>query len=247
VATGRAYDRTLLAIRRDDIEGFARHAAELRRAGDEASAKRLADAALETAVNYDMRALSAPPAVAKQQREVASRYYRATQTIMPHYDSESATNLNSLGYFLAERGSSSQDFVEAERLTRRSLQLLDKELAALPKNDSQSTSRLQTENMQANVRDSLAWALFRQGKLEEARREQERAVADAQRTLKQLGREDQMPPELHFHLGEIYRKLKLYTRARRQYDIALKLKPDDADTRAALKELPSDTITPAVP
>jgi tetratricopeptide (TPR) repeat protein len=184
-------------------------------------------------------------------RKRSAAQYRSAQRLTPKFDSEDPTLLNALGYFLAERGQTPDDFREAERLTRRALQLHDKLLTPpsvdvdAPPIDTPTARRAledwarrggqaANEFSRANTRDSLAWALFRQKRFEEAAREQERAVRDAQNSHREAGQP--MPPELHFHLGEIYRALKREADARRQYEQAVRLDPDDP-SRSALEEL----------
>ncbi|MDF2440089.1 MAG: Tetratricopeptide repeat [Abditibacteriota bacterium] len=268
---GRSYDRGLQALRRNDDETLLAAANEMRRAGAEREAQRLVFAAIErnkrpSALTEAERAVLLASALDSQAqrfsesarnalRERSTSEYRRAQRLMPKFDSDDPMLLNALGYFLAERGSTPQDFREAERLTRRALQLYDKMLTAdtslaeatsgIGKTPEAETQRAleewaqgarQSSNKfsQANTRDSLAWALFRQKRYAEAAREQERAVREAQSSSRAI--EQPMPPELHFHLGEIYRALKRNDEARRQYEAALRLNPEDP-SRAALDAL----------
>lgn len=94
--------------------------------------------------------------------------------------------MNFLGYLLADHD---RDLDEAERLI---LGALEKE----PNNGAYI--------------DSLGWVYYRLGRLEEARRQLERAV--------ELTGGD---PVVHEHLGDVYRELKLNEQARDQYRLSL--------------------------
>ena len=256
--TGRAYDRGLLALHREDNVQLATAAQSLREVGANAQARRLvlasAERAVARAVVLDSQAQELKGAAKAKLRAQAANEYRAAQRLMPEFDSENPLILNALGYFLAERGQTPADFREAERLTRRALQRFDEVLepSKTPKDDSESrralndlmrsATRAANEFSRANTRDSLAWALFRQKKFEEAAREQEKAVRDAQKFSRAAGAP--MPPELHFHLGEIYRALKREDDARRQYESALRLDPNDP-SRVALDALNREALNKA--
>lgn len=264
----RSYDRGLSALRRGDDDALLAVANEMRASGAEREAQRLVLAAIERdkrpatlsaaeravmmASALDSQAQRFEGAARDALRERSAAEYRNAQRSMPKFNSDDPMLLNALGYFLAERGESAEDFREAERLTRRALQLHDKPLAS-PKqpasppvsadaagtqreleNWARDAGKAANELSHANIRDSLAWALFRQKRFAEAAREQEQAVRDAQRSSRQIGQP--MSAELHFHLGEIYRALKRQADARRQYETALRLNPDDP-SRAALEAL----------
>jgi tetratricopeptide (TPR) repeat protein len=98
-----------------------------------------------------------------------------------------AEALNSLGYMLADHG---QELPEAERLIRRALEL---------------------EPANGAYIDSFGWVLYRLGRLEEARRELERALA--------LTSGD---PVVCEHLGDVYNDLKLKSLARQLYEKSLR-------------------------
>ena len=68
--------------------------------------------------------------------------------------------------------------------------------------------------------DSLAWALFKSGRLEEALSEIRRAV--------KLG--DQVDPSIWEHYGDIAQRMGLKDEARKAYQKALDLKPANAET-----------------
>lgn len=81
---------------------------------------------------------------------------------------------------------------------------------------------------QAYIVDSLAWALFKSGRLEEALKEIRRAVT--------LG--ENVDPSIWEHYGDIALRMGLKDEARKAYKNALDLKPDNAeDLRQRLSTL----------
>ncbi|MBO4300968.1 MAG: tetratricopeptide repeat protein [Desulfovibrio sp.] len=103
--------------------------------------------------------------------------------------------LNYVGYTLAEEGRD-----------------LDRALTLLIKADTLAPN-------QAYIVDSLAWAYFKSGKLEEALREIRRAVKI----------DDQNDPSIWEHYGDIASRMNLTEEARRAYIKALERKPDNAE------------------
>lgn len=240
-AVADAYNRASDAVRSDNRVALADALEDLRQLKAASRAEPLALAAAEEIVSeagqLDMQAQKLKGAQAKKVQAQAALRYREALRMSPRFNSSNPNLVNAAGYFLAERGSTPADFREAERLTRRALELHDKEIKGSPKDDEQRlAAKLYSR---ANTRDSLAWALYRQGRYEEALREQKQAVFEA--TLSSKAFSEPVPAELHFHLGEIYRSLKRWDDAREQYQIALELKPEDVATQQALKRLPSKT------
>ncbi|MBY0228684.1 MAG: tetratricopeptide repeat protein, partial [Gemmataceae bacterium] len=103
-------------------------------------------------------------------------------------DPADATLCNDLGYGYADRG---KKLEEAERLIRKAMELDKKQRAGGTFLDAEAS-----EDNAAYV-DSLGWALFKRGKLEEARKELERAS-------RLPGGDD---PVMWDHLGDVLRKL----------------------------------------
>jgi tetratricopeptide (TPR) repeat protein len=110
-------------------------------------------------------------------------------------DPNDATALNNLGYQLADRN---KRLPEAEKLIRQALDL-DRQ----QRSGGASLSATPDQDNAAYV-DSLGWVLFRQGKLDEARRELKRAS-------KMLDGEDD--PVVWDHLGDVYFRQKEPARA----------------------------------
>ena len=161
-----------------------------------------------------------------QAQKLGAGELNAERILLPA-DRQDPQMLNTLGYSLADQGQTAHDFKEAERLTRHAVQLWDARIAQLATSNSLKEGR-------AITRDSLAWALFKEGQYDAARIEQERAVADCQSVAKD-GPENAV---LHFHLGEIYRALHRLNDARGQYQQALRLNPKDEASKQALGSLP---------
>jgi tetratricopeptide (TPR) repeat protein len=113
-------------------------------------------------------------------------------------DPDDATANNDLGYIMADHG---KNLGEAEQLIRKAIQL-DKEQREAAKDE---------EDNQPNAAyiDSLGWVLFRRGRLDEARREMEKAVALPE------GASD---PVVWDHLGDVYFGLGDRRRAREAWE-----------------------------
>ncbi len=243
IVGGAAYDRATVAARDGNDAAFLRAQREIERAGGEFSApgaNSLAGQAVKMAINYGQKADASSGADAQMWRQKeAEQYRRALRLGAAH--SNDPEILNAVGYFLAESGTSEKDFEQAEQLTRKSLalwkQLMDK--ATL------DTTRAAYQFSMANVRDSVAWALYRQKRFDEAAREQEHALKEAREAADKAGilgaTWAKMPPELPYHLGEIYRAQGKIQQARVQWQAALKLDPTFADAIIALQKLDDKT------
>lgn len=79
---------------------------------------------------------------------------------------------------------------------------------------------------EGHIFDTLGWVFYRLGRFEDARRQLEHAA-------------DLMPedPVVLQHLGDAYRELKLFGKARAVYQSVLELTPDDAAVQKKLDEL----------
>lgn len=143
--------------------------------------------------------------------------------------------LNNTGYMLANSGSKLKEFQRAETLTRRSLELWEQQIEKARAEDQPLLRYTQA----ITSRDSLAWALFKQNRYDEALKEQQKAVAAAKtyRPKQLLATQDSMP-DLLYHLGAIYAARDETQKARAAFDEALKLQPDHAEAKAALTKLP---------
>ena len=114
---------------------------------------------------------------------------------------------NYLGYELADRG---KNLDEAEKLIRRAIQL-DRRAQEAGAEDADAPP---FGNDNAAYLDSLAWVLFRKGKLAEARKIQEQAVSQP---------DGKNSPEEWDHLGDICFKLGENAAAREAWLKAVKL------------------------
>jgi tetratricopeptide (TPR) repeat protein len=116
-----------------------------------------------------------------------------------------ATALNNLGYFLVERG---EHYDEALKLIERAINI---------------------EPINGNFLDSLGWAHYKKGNLEEARAQLEKAMTHSHRNA-----------TIHEHLGDVLRDLGRENEARRQWEKALEYSIE-ADEIARIKVKLRDT------
>jgi tetratricopeptide (TPR) repeat protein len=238
VLIGRAENTAQLAARWGRRDAYLRALKELRSAGAAEAAVTLAG---EVAVGPAERAVQAAmlrgqlPGAAEtdgMSGRAAELYQRALR-LDPDFASADPMKLNALGYFLADRGRTRQEFQTAEHLTRRAVRLWS---TVLDQMEPDNPRRLIYEYYRAQLgRDSLAWALFKQGRYDEAEREQEEAVTTARRVAARAGLPVQA--DLYYHLGEIYRKQGRFEAARRQYRAALETDSDHEPSLRALEEL----------
>lgn len=238
--SGKIYDRAAIAIRDGNENALANATEELAFVDPLAAAEQM----VKAAAWLDLRAYGETDAALKTQLEIQSaQKYRQALKITPNFPSKNPDLLNALGYFLADRGASATDFQNAEKFTRSSLKRMDaqiQETAQAPL--SGPLVALQKFNRAQTARDSLAWALFRQGKFAAARKEQIAAVNEAQ-TNTPAGQK--ISAELYFHLAEIERALKNTDAAKVNYQAALKIDPDHAPSLQGLLSLAGSTPSPA--
>ena len=130
-------------------------------------------------------------------------------------DPDDATANNDLGYQWADRN---KNLAEAERMIRKALELDHRQRT------SGDALVLDGDQDNASYVDSLGWVLFREGKLADARKELERAVA------LQGGADS---PEVWDHLGDIYFRSQMPAKAGEAWRKAVGLyettrrRPDD--------------------
>jgi len=242
-AVAEAYNRASDAARTDNRVVLAEALEDLRQLRSASRAAPLALAAAENAVleasEFQTQARAQKGSAAGVLEAKAAMRYREALSLSPRFNSKDPELVNALGYFLADKGTTLSDFQQAERLTRQAMATWDKIVGDKEANDPVLARDMLSR---ANTRDSLAWALFRLKRYDEALREQQQAIIEASISSKALEKELSqkipMSEEMHFHLGEIYRALKRWEDARAEYRRALELKPDDANTLKAMKLLP---------
>jgi tetratricopeptide (TPR) repeat protein len=118
---------------------------------------------------------------------------------------EEPTAYNDLGYLWADQG---RNLEEAEKLIRKALELDRAQKIKGPHVEPDS------DQDNAAYVDSLGWVLFRRGRLDEARRELERAASLAG------GTDD---PVVLDHLGDVYARLHDLPRARTTWQKAVEM------------------------
>jgi Tfp pilus assembly protein PilF len=121
-------------------------------------------------------------------------------------DPNNATALNNLGYFLVERN---------ERLTE-ALEMIQRAVRASPANSS--------------FLDSLGWAYFKLGRLDEA-----------ERHLKEAARRNASSVAIHEHLGDLYQRQGKLELARTAWQKALSLVNEPTDTARLKAKLSGKT------
>ncbi len=184
---------------------------------------RLAHAALLSQAEQHDRAIAECSALLKEATQpgeirdirysLATAYTAARQTLKSEEqlrlilqaDPDDDTANNDLGYHLADEG---RNLDEAEKLIRRAIELERQQRKSGAKRLSP-----QGDQDHAAFVDSLGWVLFRQGRLEDARRELERAT-----TLP-----DGENPEIWDHLGDVYLRMKDTVRAKTAWEKAEQL------------------------
>jgi len=242
VVIGRAAETAQRAARWSRPVAFRRALEQLRAAGEAETAVRLAgevavtpaERAVQQAMLRDqlLAGVGAAPSGDEMSGRTAELYRQALE-LDPNFDSADPMKLNALGYFLAEHGKSRAEFETAERLTRGALKLWSEVLDQMAPDNPR---RLLYEYYRAQLaRDSLAWALFKQERYDEAQREQERAV----RTAQQVAARSQLrvAADLYYHLGAIYRAQDRFDAARRQFLTALHEDPEHEEARRALEAM----------
>ena len=232
VVGARAFDRALLAARRGDVKALENADRDLRladfaRQGDQIS-RGTVGFILAQGFALDDNASREQGEKRRELRRKALEKFREALRLKPDYAPDNRDLLNALGYSLAVAGEDEADFRQAIRLTQRSVELWDE---AIEKADERQKPLLRY-NAAFSARDSLAWALFRAGRLEEARQTQQFALEEIAATKSAA----QMPlsGDIPFHMAEILRALDENEEARRHYQDALKLQLD-AETRAQIE------------
>lgn len=149
-----------------------------------------------------------------QTRRDANRLYRAALAFLPSNPRAmrqlDPQTLNSLGYFLAERGRNQSEFGRAANLTHLALEL------------SPATNSAERFLRATGPQDSYAWALFKQGKIAKALETQTQVLFTANEEFAKYG---PPPAEVVYHMGAILRVAGHQEQARAAFRAALGLKP----------------------
>jgi tetratricopeptide (TPR) repeat protein len=243
--TAQGFDRAQIAIRRDNQIALQNANADLRRVAGSSDGALVSLAAplARDAAMLELLAARSSGSEKGQLRAQSTQKYRAALAFLPSDARErdiiegeklDPETLNSLGYFLASRGESRADFERAVRLTRAALAGYDKILQSFSSTSPQHAA-LEFARAQG-PQDSYAWALFKVGRLNEARKQQEQVMA----TLTRLSNQGPISADIPFHLAEIQRALGDREGAIEAYAQAMKLAPDEevrVQIEAALQAL----------
>lgn len=147
-------------------------------------------------------------------RTDANRQYRAALAFLPQNARArrqlDPNTLNSLGYFLAERGRNKAEFQQAVELTQLAVEL------------SPATNSTERLLRATGPQDSHAWALFKLGKTDQALQTQTQVLSTAAEETAKYG---PPPAEVVYHFGAILRVAGHEEQARAAFKIAQKLNP----------------------
>ena len=230
MALGRAYDRAQLALARGDQSQLDDLGAQIRArlarnpaqtdSQDAQLARVFVAKFVGSAAVWEEQIARSSGEMREQSLKKAAQNYRSALLFVPEKSgnpaflkSLGAQNLNSLGYFLADRGKNLDDWTRAEMLTRMAVELSPKQ------------SAVEEYQRAVYAQDSHAWALYRLGRFAEAR--------DLQKSVLQLvGKsnnvgETNLSPDIPFHMGAIYVALGESKKARQFFDLARTLGADD--------------------
>jgi len=229
----RGYDRAALALDRGDlprvrevgralnarIEGGSRGAFSVASAWMNARAAEAG--ALETEASDTGDAFDRI-----QTRRDANRLYRGALAFLPSNRRTlrqlDPQTLNSLGYFLAQRGGGPKDFRRAADLTHLALEL------------SPATNSVERFVRASGPQDSYAWALFKQGQTAKALATQIEVLSTlSDKSYKNFP----INAEVVYHMGAILRVAGHEEQARAAFRAALGLKPS-----VELEEILNSTV-----
>ncbi len=248
IAAGRAYDRAILAGQRGDDAAYVQATTRLGKSGVPGATKWAKSLTLSRAegevargMAFDALALSQADNARDKWEKRAMESYRRALVFAPDFSSDDPNLLNALGYSLADRGETTEDFQNAEKLTRSSLDILEKLITKIESAPSLGQANLRALRYSAAVgpHDSLAWALFKQKKYDNALKEQQSAVADAKanRPAGLFSSGGDSLPDLLYHLGAIYAALGQKDKAQATFDEALKMQPNHPEAKKARAKL----------
>ncbi|RYG75255.1 hypothetical protein EON80_01230 [bacterium] len=221
VLKGNAYDRAYVAVRRKDGAALQRASNDMLR-----SENTLANRASQTNTVQNLTAeanifltaaLSQPEDQRGQLMILADGKYRAAiEKVKPEGGVKAIdpNTLNSLGYYLADQGKDLNDWNQALIFTKAAYQRW-----VIPKGSGAEVARL---NRALLSQDSYAWSLFKLGRFQEARVQQEQVLATARSIAP-----EQISADIVFHMAEIYRLVGEMDKARMEYVAASQMSPDD--------------------
>jgi tetratricopeptide (TPR) repeat protein len=225
---GRAFDRAQAALERNNHPTVQSAGEDLRRAAQAGSnpqvTSRFIGVLVAQASNLNLQANESKGDERDRLLNESDEAYRIALGFTPTQDPGKTLDpvtLNALGYFLADRGSSPQDFERAVVLTRAALN-------TWPVGSGASASFLRVSKA-LGPQDSYAWALFKLGRYSEAQIQAEEVLKIAQE-----GNQTSTDPEIPFHLAEIYRAVGEKDKARTAYEAASRLSPS-AELQSQIK------------
>jgi tetratricopeptide (TPR) repeat protein len=223
VVVAAEFDRGSRALVDEDDKALLSAYQNLHLIGARTVARQLATSAIDVLVQRaNTMAFEASGLHQTQAAQLAVRAdneNKLAQQLAGDYAGDDAISLNVVGYMLADKGTSTNDWARAERMTRRAVEILESNRAASRGAAISRYLLLQT----ALTRDSLAWALFREKRFTEALTQQQKAL----REWRECGAPtaDDTVADLHYHLGEIWLGLGKRANARSEFETAVKCRP----------------------
>lgn len=183
---GVTYDQALIASRQENPRALRRMMNRLEEldATDVAVGLQLSSAEDRVRLGgnllmqaYQMKSLD--PAQSQILQGQAARQFRSALRWSPDFPSRDPMLLNSLGYYLADQGHTTEDFERAEEFTARAVAILEKAIQNNSKAGISDEQAQALQQQQAITRDSQAWALYKLKRFDEAESVQEKALAQA--------------------------------------------------------------------
>ena len=220
-AGARGYDRATLALSRGDLARVQQVGRALDKRIESGSPGALSVASTwmtarsKEAERLDVGASQTPFGPDRERARVESnRLYRAALAFLPSDTrarrSLDPSTLNSLGYFLAERGRTPAQWQQAVELTALAVEL------------SPATNSVERRERALFAQDSHAWALFKTGQTAKALETQIAVLSTASEGTAKYG---PPPAEVVYHLGAILRVAGHEQQARAAFRVALGLGP----------------------
>lgn len=184
---GVTYDQALIASRQEDARALRNTVNRLEElnAMDVAVSLQLSSAEDQVRLGGSLlaqayQARAKQPAIAQLLQGQAGAKFRSALRWSPDFPSRDPELLNSLGYYLADHGRTSQDFELAEHFTSRAVAIMDKTIQDnVNAGVFKKLAFNELQQKQAIIRDSNAWALYKLKRFHEAEAVQNKALEQA--------------------------------------------------------------------
>jgi tetratricopeptide (TPR) repeat protein len=228
----RSFDKAVIAVRNQNTTALTSAGLNLRHSSRVDGLQYLSPVSIQlltaSATIQDVKASSADSEAKTKLRNQANQSYRTAIASLPTSYQKiletdlDATTLNALGYFLADRSQKPSDYQLAEFLTSASLAKKQRTIKSLSPKDPRIPTLIYSCAVEPG--DSKAWALFKQKRYAQARKEQEWVLQIA--TIYGPIIKQPLSAEIPYHLAEIYLAQGELLLARSSYEHALSLSPE---------------------